>query len=251
MDWVRDFYTKQDQWAGVFSGRIDAFHQERAFWVDLALDGRVGRVLELGCGGGQTAAAIAEAGHWVVAVDLNARAIEVALRRAEGRYEGRLQPVLADFFTFEPDEPFDLVCYFDGFGVGEDEDQRRLLERISAWLVTGGVALIEVYTPWYWARAAGQQMTFGSASRRYAFDAEGGRLLDTWWPHGHPEEAVTQSLRCYGPADLCLLLRGTGLDLVDLRSGGAVDVATGEYCDQVPLESAMSYVATLRRAADS
>jgi methylase of polypeptide subunit release factors len=68
VDWVREFYNREDEWAGVFRDGIDAFHRERA------LAGRRGHVLELGCGGGQTAAAIAEVGHTVVALDLNPRA---------------------------------------------------------------------------------------------------------------------------------------------------------------------------------
>jgi SAM-dependent methyltransferase len=247
LDWVRTFYDKQDEWAGIFRGGIDAFHRERAFWVDRALEGRVGRVLELGCGGGQTAAAIAEMGHTVVAVDLNPRAIEIAKRRAKGRFEGRMRPVLADFFEVELEGTFDGVCYFDGFGVGEDDDQRRILRRIAAWLNPAGVALIDVYTPWYWAAASGRTMEFGDASRRYAFDAEAGRMLDTWWPTGRPGEAVTQSLRCYGPADLRLLAQGTDLELLDVQPGGAVDEETGEYCHQAPLEDAMSFLATLGR----
>lgn len=248
MDWVRTFYDKQDEWTGCCRGEIEEFHRERASRVERALSGRPGRVLELGCGGGQTAAAIAELGHTVVAVDISLRAIDAARERVKAHFRGQVQPVLANFCEFEPEGKFDVVCYFDGFGIGEDDDQRRLLRRIAGWLKCDGSALIEVYAPSHWAAVAGTTMRFGDASRRYGFDAIGGRMLDTWWPNGRPEEALTQSLRCYGLTDFHLLLKGTGLGLAGIEPGGAVDLVSGEYHSHVPLEQAMSYLATLGRA---
>jgi len=160
-----------------------------------------------------------------------------------------MEPVLADFYGIEPGSKFDVVCYFDGFGIGEDDDQRRLLRRIAGWLKCDGSALIEVYAPRYWATVAGTEMHFDDASRRYEFDMVGSRLLDTWWPNGRPEEAAIQSLRCYAPVDLPLLLRGTGLRLGGVLPGGAVDRASGEYRSQVALEQAMSYLVALRPAS--
>jgi SAM-dependent methyltransferase len=247
MDWVRVFYEKQDEWTGTCRERIDACHLDQAGRVDRVLAGRAGRVLELGCGGGQTASALAAMGHSVVAIDQSPRAIAAAQERVEPRFASRLQFVLADFFAVNLEGRFDVICYFDGFGIGEDEDQRRLLGRMGGWLAPEGVALLDVYTPWYWAGASGQTMQFEDACRRYGFDAEAGRMLDTWWPADHPETTVTQSLRCYGPADLRLLLRGTGLELVDIRPGGALDREAGESRNEVPLAAAMSFSAALRR----
>ncbi|MEN6370159.1 MAG: methyltransferase domain-containing protein [Thermotogota bacterium] len=248
MDWVRTFYDKQDEWTGCCGEEIGAVHRKQASRVGRALGGRSGRVLELGCGGGQTAAAIADLGHTVVAVDISPRAIDAARQRAKAHFRGRMEPVLGDFYEIAPEDKFDVVCYFDGFGIGKDDDQRRLLRRIAGWLKRDGSALIEVYALRYWATVAGTEMHFDDASRRYGFDAAGSRLLDTWWPNGHPDEAVTQSLRCYGPAELRALLDGTGLELVDIEPGGAVNRKTGEYRRRVPLEQAMSYLATLRVA---
>jgi len=70
-------------------------------------------------------------------------------------------------------------------------------------------------------------------------------MLDTWWPGDDESQAVTQSLRCYSPADLRLLLQHTGLTLQSLEPGGAVDYDKHEWHPQVPLEQAMSYVAKL------
>ncbi len=248
MDWVRAFYEKQDERTGMYRERMDVCHRDQAARVDRALAGRAGRILELGCGGGQTASALAAMGHAVVAIDQSPRAIAAAQERMDPRLAGCLQLVLADFFEVNLEGRFDVICCFDGFGIGEDDDQRRLLRRIAGWLVPEGVALLDAYTPWYWARASGQTMQFADACRRYGFDAEAGRMLDTWWPVDRPEASVTQSLRCYGPADLRLLLRGSGLELAGIEAGGALDRETGEYRDEAPLGDAMSFTATLRRS---
>jgi hypothetical protein len=107
--------------------------------------------------------------------------------------------------------------------------------------------LIEVYTPWYWAAAAGRTMAWPDVSRRYDYDASKDRMLDTWWPTDNPAAAVTQSLACYGPDDLRTLIETTGLTLTGILPGGAYDHATGVYREQVPLTQAMQYIAVLER----
>ncbi len=248
MDWVEDFYTKQDEWAGVYGEPIRPHHREKAALVEEVGSSRPLRVLELGCGGGQVASAIADLGHSVVAVDLNSRAIELARRLASARTDGRMTVVHGDFYAIDMDGRFDVVCLFDGFGVGEDEDQRRLLRRIAEWLAPGGTVLIEIYTPWYWSKTAGRTMEWEDVTRRYDYDVDSRRMLDTWWPVDDPSAAVTQSLRCYTPDELRRLLEPTGLALIDVRPGGAYDHDAGIYHARVPLEEAMQYVATLRRA---
>lgn len=43
--------------------------------------------------------------------------------------------------------------------------------------------------------------------------------VDTWWEAGHEDAAITQLIRCYSPADLSLLLDGTGLTLQHITVG--------------------------------
>jgi hypothetical protein len=85
--------------------------------------------------------------------------------------------------------------------------------------------------------------------RRYGFDGRNSRLLDTWWSEEDTANVVTQSLRCYAPADLELLLESTGLHLVAVTPGGHYDAEAGRYEAVVPIERAMSYVATLAAAS--
>ncbi|MBK7780911.1 MAG: class I SAM-dependent methyltransferase [Ardenticatenia bacterium] len=283
--WVAPFYARQAAWSGGYTRPVEPADHERVDQLlrlagtrsDLATAAQESlRVLELGAGGGQAAAAAAARRLRVTAVELvpelaaHARALAAAIAagpsataepyaavalgidpgpaadsRTDGR-PGRLTVLEGDFYTLDPDGPFDVVCYWDGFGIGSDDDQRLLLRRIHGWLAPGGCALIEVYTPWYWAAVAGREQHFGDGSaRRYGFDADGCRMLDRWWPEGREEESVTQSLRAYSPADLRLLLEGTGLVLDGIEAGGAWDEVARVWREQVPLDAAMGYVARL------
>lgn len=248
MDWVPAFYAKQyelldeaDSW------EIQSVHRERASVVQ-ALVAPPARVLELGAGGGQTAAALADLGYDVVANELLPEIAARAQALAEVPRSGVMTVLQGNFYEIEPGGTFDVVSYWDGFGIGRDADQRALLHRMREWLSEGGRALIEIYTPWYWANAAGRTMTVGGAGRRYEFDGLGSRMLDTWWSKSEPESVVTQSLRCYAPADLEPLLEGTALRLESVTSLGSYDPATGDFDADAPLGRAMSYLATLAAA---
>lgn len=160
---------------------------------------------------------------------------------------GSLKVIEGNFHDIALPGEFDVVAYWDGFGVDDDTGQRALLRCIHDWLRPGGQALIEVYTPWYWADAAGTEMEIGPARRRYGFDPVGCRMSDLWWPRDEPASAVEQSLRCYSPADLMLLMEGAGLTLTTVEPGGTVDRATHAYVPQAPLARAMSYLAICAR----
>lgn len=244
--WVETFYTKQDEWAHVYNAPVGDFHREQARTIRRLGGAHIRRVLELGAGGGQTACAAADAGYEVVAVELVSRAVDHARRLSTDRHQGNLTIIQADFYQVEIDGRFDAVCYWGAsFGIGTDAEQRFLLKRIADWLVPAGCALIDVLTPWYWANAAEQGMAFGDAMRRYEFDPHTCRMLDRWWLVNDPEHSVSQSLRCYSPADLRLLIEGTGLRLELVEPGGAMDYARGKYLSSVPLLKAMSYTAKL------
>ncbi len=246
MDWALEFYTKQNAWSGVYASTVTDEHRRKAAWIEELVGPGQKRILELGAGGGQVAAAMAAMGHEVVALEQAPTLCAQAQKLADAQPANSFTVVQADFYTVELTGPFDVVCYYDGFGIGADEDQRRLLKRIAAWLAPTGNALIEISTPWYAASVDGRGWTVGQAERRYNFDADGCRWLDTWWPIGQPEQQVQQSLRCYSPADLRMLLEGTGLSLQHVKPGGTMDWAQGKWLPVAPLGKALNYVAQLR-----
>jgi SAM-dependent methyltransferase len=234
-DWEpRRFYERQDELSGVYSGAVTEHHRAKASLVE-AHCGSTRRVLELGAGGGQMAVATAELGFDVVAVELVPR-LATHARALAARSGSRVEVLEGDFSEVSVDGPFGAVCYWDGFGVGTDDDQQALLERIRGWLADDGRALIDVYAPWYWAAAAGREMTFGDVRRRYAFDAETRTMIDSWWLESAPDEKVAQRLRCYAPDELERLLTPVGLSLETTDP------------NDTRLEEAMAYTAIIREA---
>ena len=155
MDWALEFYTKQNQWSGVYEEAINDGHRLKASWIEEQTGSGKKRILELGAGGGQVAAAMADLGHDVIAVEQVPMLCAHAQTLAQEPREGRLTVMQVDFYEVKLDGQFDVVCYYDGFGIGEDADQRRLLKRIASWLAPDGSAMIEIGTPWSFAvRAA-------------------------------------------------------------------------------------------------
>jgi len=162
---------------------------------------------------------------------------------------GPMAVIEGDFYAEDIPGPFDVVGYWDGFGVGGDADQRRLLRRVaSEWLGPGGSMLVDVYNPFAWARLAGQEHLDEEINAMQArdFDPAGCRFIDRWWPAGDESRPVAQSIRCYTPADFLLLVEGTGLAVRSLEvDGQRVDAMAGGRGMDGPLADALRYLAHL------
>ncbi|MEV6391674.1 class I SAM-dependent methyltransferase [Nocardia xishanensis] len=258
MDWVREFYSRSGSWWGRAEARVTDRDRRR---VNLLREHGVpdGRILELGSGYGTTAVATAQAGFEVTAVEVSDRA-DFTSGLARDVTPGILTVHKADFYAIELDGPFDAVCYWNGFGVGSDADQRRLLDRIaSRWLRPGGVALVDVFHPFVWASWAGDEEhrlpnpTAGydyELRERIQFDPVTCTAIDTWWEPATADRAITQSLRCYTPADLMLLLGGTGLTLTAIVVGEKTSTVTSHPGLVGLLREEFEYLAILHRTTD-
>src|SRR5579859_7661669 len=212
MDWIEPFYTKRSEWMGPTG--IFASHRARAASIERYSGAGKKRILELGAGAGGTAAAMADLGHSVIAVELSPLRVSFARELAKEPRQGQLTVIEGDYYTLDFLERFDLICHWDSFGMGSDADNRLLLKRIAAdWLVPGGCVLMDVFSPWWWVCQAGTEERDEKRGlmRRYDFDPIGGRFLDQWWPIGDKSQLITQTVRCYTPADFILLIEGTGL----------------------------------------
>ncbi|GAB3979324.1 class I SAM-dependent methyltransferase [Plantactinospora veratri] len=228
MEWVRDFYTQTGRWWGEAEGRVRERDHRRVSLLHRYVGEGPLRVLELGAGYGTTALAAAQAGHDVTAVEISDRADRAAGLPADAT-PGTLTVVKDDFYRVRLPGDFPAVCYWNGFGVGSDADQRRLLRRIATeWLAPDGTALVDVMNPFVWARWDGDEEEKPArpddgypyaVSNRTAFDPVTCVAVDTWWESGSPDQQISQYLRCYTPADLMLLLEGTGLRLDRLVVG--------------------------------
>lgn len=128
MEWVETFYTKQGEWSGCYTAPLEAQDHEPAQAVSAALTGQIGRVLDLGAGGGQSALATAKLGHEVTAIELVAQSAAHARTLVSHAAPGKLRIIEGNFYTLVLPEMFDVICYWDGFGVGTDAQQHMLLK---------------------------------------------------------------------------------------------------------------------------
>jgi len=242
----KDFYKYQNEWSNIYFREINEDDYKRIDWVDRITGLNQKRILELGAGGGQFAVATAQRNHYVTAVEIESAFTKHIQNLAKTLDSKLLTVINADFYAVEFEESFDVICYWDGFGLGSDSDQRLLVEKISSWLTPDGSVFLEIYTPWFWAnKAAGVQISIGDAMREYGFDAFKCCLVDTWWLKENPTLKTSQHLRCYSPADLALLLSDINLSINDIYPGGCVDYENGTYQSDVPLHQAMSYIVRL------
>ncbi|MFG1791139.1 class I SAM-dependent methyltransferase [Nocardia sp. NPDC049149] len=220
MEWVKPFFdTAADWWGPLQPQESD---RQRAESISRLAGPNVQRILELGAGDGTTAAAMADLGYSVVAIELSSTRAQRAAARAE--QVANLRIVQGDFYTVDLDEQVDCVVYWNGFGIGSDAEQRTLLRRVSReWLRPGGRMILDVFSPWKWARIAGEleyDRYVIELANSNDYDPVANRFNDRWWPVGDEAQAIDQFGRCYTPADLLLLLEGTGLTVERMELDG-------------------------------
>lgn len=228
-DWVKAFYDSAADWWG------ESWYEGENLQYRLArVEKYIGKppkdLLELAAGTGETAGFLAAAGYAVTALDISDKNYQMISKLAS--QTPLITAVQGDFLTTHLDHQFDAVCLFEGFGMGTDNDQRLLLKRIrTKWLKPGGVLLMDVYHPFGPIRLAGSVQELdrledvpGSVDiiERSYYDGILGRWVDEWQPVEKPENLRRQSIRCYTPADLCLLLEGTGLEIAHAEFAGGV-----------------------------
>ncbi|HPS41926.1 MAG TPA: class I SAM-dependent methyltransferase [Anaerolineaceae bacterium] len=229
LEWVKRFYEQTGIWWGA-DPQDEGTHAQRVEIIARLVGSGPLDILDLGTGPGATAAAMADAGHRVTAVEFSASRSAFARQLAAQPHKGSLTVLEADFYTLDLNQQFDLVTYWDGFGVGTDADQRRLLVRVAReWLKPQGCLLMDVFNPFKAALDNGHEEVLeplpgvdGSVKmiNRHYFDPENSRWIDEWQPVDHPDQALAQTLRCYSPVDLQLLLEDTGLEIVHMESEG-------------------------------
>jgi SAM-dependent methyltransferase len=229
--WIKDFYDQAGVWWGA-DPQAPSVHISRVETIERLCGAGSKTILDLGTGPGATAAALAEAGHRVTAVELSPARADYARKLARISRKGSLVVLEDDFYTVELKERFDVVCCWETFGLGTDADQRRLLKRMADdWLKPEGRVLMDVYSPFRPARDAGTERRLpllvgvpGSVEmiNRCQFDPFHSRWIDEWIPVSEPQNALAQTVRCYSPSDFLLLLEGTRLIMEHIEVEGRI-----------------------------
>ena len=252
MDWIHGFYSRQHTALALEKAEASAAYcAEKMSVIDRLVPDPGKTLLELGAGNGMNAIACANLDFSVTALELIPECCERISDyvNTHGTFRGSIRVIQGDFYQIDLAEQFDIVTYWDGFGIGTDDDQIRLLKRVSNWMKRDGRALIEVYSPLYASRTVGRKVRFKTCTRVYDFDASNARWLDTWTYNDGT--VLKQSLRTYLPPDLQLLLRETDLEIEHIETREAWDWETETLVENAPFESAISYVVCLKKATHS
>ena len=136
------------------------------------------RVLDLGCGMGQLALHLAEAGAAeVVGVDISERMLGLARSERSHPRVTYLRQAIEDA-AFPPDR-FDLVV--SSLALHYVEDYPTLVRRVATWLAPGGVLVYSTEHPIY---------TAGDPTEGWALDGDGNRLH--WALDNYAEEGLRE-----------------------------------------------------------
>jgi SAM-dependent methyltransferase len=203
------------------------------------------RVLDLGCGPGAHAVALARREYRVTGVDTSSRLLERA--RSAARTSGvEVEWIDADVRDFRRPAAFDLVCsLYASFGYFDDRQNRRVLENVFASLAPGGALLLDLVGREGAARRSRGEPRWRDVNgalylERSAIADDGSSMVSDWTVVRGGERAEFQvRQRLYSGAELRELLQSVGFAAVRL----AGDLAGGTPYD----ESAHRLVALGRR----
>lgn len=197
----------------------DRTSAEAAFVIDTLALAPGARVLDVPCGEGRHAIALAQRGLCTTGVDFNRHAI--ALARSRAAEQGVAPTFLeADAREFPLDDgPYDAaICFYGSFGYFDDSDNLRFAARVASALRTGGQFLIDTQVletvlprfsqrQWWWSSPAQDVLVAEDRS----FDVATSRIEGVFHFHGDGVHASAPfSIRLYSVRELQDLLRCAG-----------------------------------------
>ncbi len=157
------------------------------------------RVLDMGAGNGNNTRFLLQAGHSVVAVEPNLKAIQ-KLQAIEKLFPGRLKVHRGSINTYQPDEQFDaVICCMVIHFTESTEEGLEAINSLKSWTKPGGLNLIDTYLE-------GQALPV-----EYSFlmkPAQLGAIYDNWNILWSEESYRLTWSRIYNLSDIPRLLTG-------------------------------------------
>ena len=214
------------------SRRTPTIERHVAWIHDAVLNGRLSRILDLGCGPGLYAERLAALGHDVTGIDFSPASIAYAREQSAAR-GSNITYLFGDLRQIDFGVGYDLVMFIFGeFNVFRPGDARHILAKAYAALEAGGQILLEVSTfeavesigrqprTWYTrqnglfsdlphlclAESFWDVETAASTQRYFIFDSATGSLT-----------RFAASTQAYQDTQYVALLLGAGFDSVDVH----------------------------------
>lgn len=181
------------------------------------------RVVDLGCGIGRHAMALARAGFGVTGMDVSPWAIGEARRRSTAAGVGVRWEVV-DLLRDDawPLTEVDAAICMDAFGFGSDAEQRRFLRRVRRYLAPDGLLILSCPNLFWVIRHPMDPVRKAVGSMTYTFhqhyDPVQGRSQGSLTVANGDDTArvYPYDLRRYTPAELVAVLREAGFSIVQL-----------------------------------
>ena len=230
MPWYEELFD--EEYLSFYSVEVAPAVEDAAF-VDRSLALAAGaRLMDLGCGYGRHAVALAQLGHRVTGVDLStsllARAAALAhVVGARVAWERRDMRDLAGLGPFDA-----CVCLYTVFGYFDDEENESVLRGVRDVLAPSGRLLLDVTNPIallrVWPQEVWREILAGVTRETSRYDSMRARLVAerTVWRGGARLELPSSSVRMYAPHEMAALLD---------RAGFVVDQVYGAL-REVPLD---------------
>ncbi len=149
-EWVILFYKKQFEWLRDIEEEMESYLNKEAEEIERQIGVKFESMLDIGAHIGSIARDLDARGIFMTTLELVPELVETARLRSSNTIDIHL----GDFYTYTFSKQFDVVSYFDGFGIGSDEDQLTLLKRMKDWVKDEGTLLIDIYNPNYWLTIA-------------------------------------------------------------------------------------------------
>lgn len=184
-----------------------------------------GQVLDLACGQGRHAVALAKQGYRVIGLDYQQNLLDEAARRAAEQHV-EVEWVRGDMRHLPFEESFDAVVnMFTAFGYFSDEENTRVLEEVARVLRPGGWLILDVANrdamirqaqPRSWKRLPDGAMVLSE----WNWDPRSGRY--THWQlliDGKLQRSFQHTVRVYTCTELTDMLGRAGLTLEAVYGG--------------------------------